>query len=191
MRSAQGRKMTSQLAAATAQIIEVLVPLNSDERTRVFKAALTLLGDSAAAASSSSRFSKDDIQDASDGPLEASAQALSWMKKNSITRQELENYFHFDRGRAAPIALPGNRSTNKEKTANTYLMAGLAALFNDSEASFQDAATRGLCRHFGCYDGPNHVANLKAIGDKISGSKITGWKLTAAGLTAAAQLIKE
>jgi hypothetical protein len=184
--------MSSNLAGVMAKVVEVLSPLTSEERVRVVNAALTLLGEgekstpAAGAPTTASGSSAANLGDQSD----ISPQARAWLTRNSLTKHELENWFHFDQGRVTPIAIPANASTRTEQAINTYLLQGFAAFLASGDAAFGDQEARDLCEHFGCYDKTNHSKVFKSFGNKITGSKSTGWKLTAPGINAAGGLIK-
>ena len=184
--------MSSNLAGAMAKVVEVLSPFTSEERVRVVNAALTLLGEgekSIPAASvplAASGSGTANLGDQSD----ISHQARMWLARNNITKDELENWFHFDQGRVTLIAIPTDASKRTQQTINTYLLQGLAAYLSTGDAAFEDQEARERCEHFGCYDKTNHAKVFKSFGNKITGSKNGGWKLTAPGINAAGALIK-
>jgi hypothetical protein len=184
--------LANSITDATAKIHAVLEPLSFEERHRVINAALILLGDQPAAqAYRAAPFQagaevEDETADTGGLPIAASR----WLKKNGLTLEILENYFHFDDGKVEPIELPGDGKAKREKTINRYLMQGVAALLQSGNAAFDDAAARDQCTEFGCYDTANHGTFLKKFGNLITGSKSNGWKLTAPGLTAAAKLLQ-
>lgn len=186
--------MINPLAKATSDMLEILTPLNAEERMRVLHASLALLGEELPSRNANSgkgarlaeggSNSDDDI----DAPLAPPAKA--WVKKNNLTIEQMEHYFHFDQGKVKVIAQLGSSKAKREQTANSYLAQGAAAFMATGEASFTDDDARALCEHLGCYDQGNHARNVKALGNKLTGSKSSGWKLTAPGLTAVAELIK-
>lgn len=184
----------SNLAEATTKVVEVLTAFSPEERLRIVKASLTLLGDELSTLGAKSRGSREsdqmlDSEDSSGSEVHNLAQ--QWMKKNGVTSAQLEHYFHFDQGRVVPIALPGNATSKRDQTANAYLTVGLASYLATGDASFSDADARTFCDQSGCYDKPNHAKTVKAFGNRVTGSKSTGWKLTAPGLSAAADLVKQ
>lgn len=183
----------SNLAQATTKVVDVLTGFSSEERLRIVKASLTLLGDDFSPQSRSSGGQSRFGQSAEGGDHDASevhSQAQQWMRKSGVTLVQLEHCFHFDQGKVLPIALPGNASSKREQTANAYLATGLAHYLASGDASFTDSDARNFCEQSGCYDSPNHAKSIKALKNKITGSKSTGWKLTAPGLTAVAELVK-
>lgn len=184
----------SSLAEATAKVVEVLNPFSSEERLRIVKASLTLLGDEINTPSAQSRGSKGSEKNEDGGDSEISEVhklAQQWMRKNGITSEQLEHCFHFDNGQVIPIALPGNATSKREQTVNAYIAVGLASYLANGEASFSDANARKFCEQSGCYDIANHITAVKALKNRVTGSKSTGWKLTAPGLSAAADLVKQ
>lgn len=183
--------MAKSITDATIKVHAILEPFESEERQRVMSAALILLGDQPvqrqlAASNQAGGETQDEPSDTGDLPVAASR----WVKKHGLNRETLEHYFHFDGGAVEPIELPGDAKGKREKTINTYLMQGIAALLQSGGAAFDDSDARTQCTEFGCYDGANHGSTLKKFGNLIAGSKSNGWKLTAPGLTAAANLVK-
>lgn len=184
----------SNLTEAAAKVVEVLTEFDSETRLRIVRASLTLLGDELggqvrpARDANGSRDNDDEDVGEFQGvhPL-----AQQWMRKNSVTAEQLEHYFHFDHGKFIPIELPGSATTKSQQTVNAYLAQGLAAYLATGDASFSDADGRKFCEKSGCYDNANHTKSVKLLKNKVSGSKTTGWKLTAPGLTAIAELIKQ
>ena len=184
----------SNLSEAMSKIVEVLNVFSSEERLRIVKASLTLLGDQFNPPSSQTgagNFSQQGSVNADFENSDLHPQAQKWMSKNGISEDQLEHFYHFDQGRATPIALPGNATSKREQTINAYLATGLASYLTSGDASFSDADARRFCEQSGCYDSPNHTKAIKALGNKVTGSKVAGWKLTSPGLTAAAELVKK
>lgn len=151
--------MPSSLVESTQQLHAVLEPLSPEERKRVIRAALTLLGDEEVA-EIKKQGAGDGEQAGGAEPLGTPAQAQAWMKKHSVSMEKIEQFLHVDDGKAKVIELPPGAKTQSEKTRACYLMAGLAALFTTGETAFSDAEARGLCNHFGCYDHGNHSKYL-------------------------------
>lgn len=185
----------SNLAEATMKLVEVLTTFNSEERLRIVRASLTLLGDEfssqSTAAGGSRKPEQGNNNNGGDELSEVHSQAQQWLRKNGVTLEQLEHCFHFDQGKVIPIALPGNATSKREQTANAYLAVGLAQYLESGDASFSDADARKFCEQSGCYDNANHTKSVKALKNRITGSKSAGWKLTAPGLTAAADIVKQ
>lgn len=183
----------SKLAEATQKIVGLLGEFESEERLRIVRASLTLLGDDFVAPNRAHQDGgRVGVNEAdSNEPHGTHALALQWMRKNNVTSEQLEHYFHYDHGKFIPIALPGSAISKSEQTMNAYLTQGLASLLATGEAAFTDADARKLCEGSGCYDSTNHSKNLKGLKNRVSGSKSAGWKLTAPGLTSIAELIKQ
>lgn len=183
----------SNLAQATAKVVEVIAAFSSEERLRIVKASLTLLGDefSTPSAGQMAQRSSDQRFDEDSNHLKLHSLAQQWMRKNGLTTEQLEHYFHFDQGQVVPIALLGDATSKREQTVNAYLTVGIAHFLASGDASFTDADARKFCEQSGCYDGPNHAKSITALKNRVTGSKSTGWKLTSPGLTAGADLIKQ
>lgn len=166
-----------------ATIVGVLSPHSSEERARLVRAAMVLLGDDVPAASSAF----------TDSPVTLtglSPKAAAWMKQNGLTSDQLQQAFHVSDGAAEFIGtLPGN--SKKEQTYNAYIVTGIGQLLVKGEPSFEDKAARALCISAGCYDNANHSSHLKDRGNEFTGSKDKGWTLTAPGLKRGAEIIKQ
>jgi hypothetical protein len=163
-------------------VVNILQPLSSEERARIFHAALVLLGDAAPSQTTT---------DPGEGALQVPPRASTWMKQNAVTGEQVGEVFHIANGAVDVIAshLPGK--SKREQTLNAYILAGLVALLTGGEPSFDDKSGRALCEKFGCFDNTNHSTILKSRGNEFSGTKDKGWVLTAPGLKRGAELIKE
>ena len=183
--------MSSPITEATTNVHALLEPLTSDERRRVVQAVLTLLGDDVSIRIPSAVPGKSHSPSEEDGgSTTLPPKAKVWIRRNGLTIEQLEHFFHFDNGSVTCIELAGQEKGNKNKAINTYLLTGVAALLSRGEADFTDEEARKRCEHFGCYDATNHAKAIKEFGNNIAGSKSSGWKLTAPGLAAAADLVK-
>lgn len=182
----------STISGATASVYDVLAPFSEDERTRIVGAALMLLGQSApaipAAVSPGATPAKSSaVQSDSDIP-NLGTKAKRWVQQNGISESMIEQCFHLEPEVPEVVAdIPG--SSAREKTANCYLLTGIAALLKTDEANFADATARALCENAGCYDATNHTKYAK-LGNRATGDKKSGWKLLAPGLKDAAALVK-
>lgn len=182
--------MSASLATAMAKIVEILAPLESEQRRRVVQAAFALLGEETATSVPGHAPGAPPAEGNSETIPEVSPAAAPWLARVKITREQLEQHIHFDSGAVRVISLPGGATKRIDQVFHTYLMQGLAAFLATGEASFTDKDARDLCEHFGCYDATNHAKYLKEFGNKITGTKSSGWKLTAPGLAAASELVR-
>ena len=171
---------------AMTKVVEVLLPLSSEDRARVISAALALLGDvkSKAVAQESVEPTAGNAEVETVPP-----RAKSWMSQNGVSAGQLQQVFHLVDGEAEVIAMVPGRN-KKEQTYNAYVLTGLGQLLLSGSAAFTDKAARLLCETSGCYDSANHAAHLKDKGNEFTGSKDKGWTLTAPGLKRAAELVK-
>lgn len=169
-------------------IVDMLTPHNSDERKRIIQAALTLMGDTPIE-SSSATTERDKFEN--DTPSDMPAKGKMWLRQNEISAEMLDQVFHVNGGEIELIAseIPGK--SDKEKTLNVYVLAGVAQLLVSGNPAFEDKYARKLCADAGCYDATNHAARLKLKGRELSGSKDKGWVLTTPGLKKGAVLVKE
>lgn len=173
-----------------AQIVELLTPLDSEERRRVIKASMVLLGEGGVAVAGSSNEDAGSSRSDTEENSVISARGRVWMKQNNVSEDELQQVFHLNNGDADVIAeIPGKNK--KEQTYNAYVLTGLAKLLSIGNAVFDDKAARGLCESAGCYDQANHSVTIKQRGNEFTGSKEKGWSLTAPGLKRAGMLVKE
>jgi hypothetical protein len=169
-----------------AQVIELLTPLNSEERQRIVQASLTFLGEKSTGLPT--RLSSDitDGEEDVDLPI----RARGWLKQNGILIEQIQQVLHLSSGQVEVIAsdIPG--SSTKERTVNAYVLAGLAKFLLSGEMKFDDKFAREVCAKSGCFDATNHSTYLKGRGNLFTGTKDAGWALTAPGLKQAAELIK-
>lgn len=184
--------MSNPLAEATSKLLDILSPLNTEERARVVQATLTLLGDDTVVRArpvAGAKPEADDVDD--DGSLPGlSAPAKVWARKHGLSLDALQHHFDIGPGKALPIGLPGRATKKVDQAVSTYLIQGLSAFLVTGDPSFTDDDARKLCTHFGCYDSTNHAKYLKDLGNRVTGSKSAGWKLTVPGLAAAADLLR-
>lgn len=178
----------AKIMDAVTKTVEILEPLSTEERQRVIKASLTLLGDESSGLERSARGSNGHTNDETN-PLPPRAQV--WMKQNGITADELNQVFHIADGTVQVIApaLPGN--TDKEKTYSAYILVGIARLLASGNLAFDDKSARDLCKSSGCFTEGNHATHLKERGNEFTGTKEKGWTMTNPGLKRGAELIKE
>ncbi len=175
------------VAEIVGKLIEILTPLESEERLRVVQATMTLLGETKITPP------VDDI----DGGLDnnevknLTVRTQTWMKQNKISFEELQQVFHFDDGEVAIIAseIPGK--DKKAKTYSAYILTGIAQLLLNGEAKFTDESARKLCQTSGVYDSKNHAKHLRNKKNEFTGTKDRGWTLTSPGLKRGGQLVKE
>lgn len=174
---------------ALSKIVEVLKPLSSEDRVRVFKAAMVMLGENAGA--TVAPIASPLNTERSDADLDfISPRARVWMKQNALTIEQLQEVFHLSDGAVEVVAphMPGRN--RKEQTYSAYLLSGLGQFLVQGVAAFDDRAARALCEASGCYDLANHSSHIKDRGNEFTGSKEKGWSLTTPGLRRAAELVR-
>jgi hypothetical protein len=189
--------MSKKIAESVSAIVNDLKGLSAEERVRAVRAALTIYGDRADAGSSpEAPGSAGEGGSAGSGApsREAEAHGISgsgatWMKKNSVSRERIDEVFDIVAGKATLILGEPIGKTTREQVLNTYVLTGVAALLAKGDASFSDEDARANCTNLGCYDKTNHAKFLKEFGNKVTGNKTAGWRLTAPGLKAAVDLI--
>ena len=182
---------------ASATVYAALEPFSAEERTNIVTAALAMLGEAPLAVHASAPLSTRRTLERQTTTTEPRPQAGAglptkaqrWLSKHSITQDVLDHVFHVDGEDVEVVGdVPGR--SDREKTANCYLLTGIAALLSTGEPVFQDADARGLCEHQGCYDTNNHSKYIK-LGNRMAGDKKKGWKLLVPGLAEAARLALE
>jgi hypothetical protein len=181
-----------KVANVVAGLVRQLEDLTSEERKRAVDAALTVFGDVYQGSSSRAKTTTTQGQGTgAEEPLKGiSVVGSAWMKKNGISQEQIDEAFDFENGKVTLI-LDAIGKSAREKTVNTYLLTGVAAMLESGWGSFSDETARTNCESLGCYDKNNHAKYMKKdFGNKITGSKKAGWKLTAPGLTAAAAALK-
>lgn len=181
---------TKRVTEIVSEIVELLTPIESDERIRVVQASLMLLGESLPANKRAAGSSNTESGDEG-ASIGIPARAQSWMKQNDVGVEQLQQIFHFENGSVEVIAgdMPGKNK--KEKTLNAYVLGGLAGFLATGDPLIVDKPARALCKRFGCYDEANHASTIYDRGNVFTGSKDKGWTLTAPGLKRAAELVKE
>lgn len=181
-----------KIPEAVSAIYNLLEPFEEDERTKIVGAALLLLGQPMPQGQPASRTApgartEHSPEDASTADLPV--KAVRWLRQHSITMEMLENWFHLEADPPEVVGTVPGRS-DREKTANCYLLTGIAALLKTGEPTFDDSPARALCEHTGCYDANNHSKYIK-FENKVAGDKKRGWKLLGPGLKEAGDLIKD
>jgi hypothetical protein len=172
------------------KVVQILMPLSSEDRVRVFTAASAILGGEVPNVASKN-FALTASADTERGGLgDLPLRARAWMKQNGISTAELQEVFHVSEGSAEVIAaVPGKNK--KEQTYNAYILTGVGQLLLTGNAAFSDKTARALCESSGCYDGANHSASIRDRGNEFTGAKDKGWTLTAPGLKRGAEIVKE
>jgi len=184
---------TVNIAGIMSQIYELLEPLSPEERKRVISATMALFGEGSPARWTGLPGDIKDLkhEEDSDLPTDLGKKARRWITQTGLTTAQLEEVFHFeDGGTVDLIAMEISGSTNKEQTANAYLLCGARSLLQGDEPNVQNKDAVEYCKHVGCYDKNNHTYNRNSLGNKIIGTVGDGFTLPAPGLKAAAAVIK-
>jgi len=179
------------VAAATPKLVQLLTPLTREGRQRALISAMAIFGETPPSAKPLRElFEGDANQDATIGDG-ICPKALSWLKKNSITREQLEHVFSIEKDAIDTIAsnMPGKNK--RQQTIQAYVICGAAIFLRSGEVKFTDKDARALCVKVGAYDVAHHAENMKEFGNFVTGTKDTGWKITNPGLNEAAKTIKE
>ena len=171
---------TKNITEAVSAIVGELAGFSPEERQRIVRASLTLLGDSLQNAASG--------DDEDTGDAQFPTKARMWMKRYGVTAEQIVHVFHRDGDDVKVIAtIPG--STKREQVVNAYVLSGLARLLATGESKFDDKSARALCESGGFFDGTNHMKYMK--NSEFTGSRDKGWVLTTPGLERGAALVSE
>lgn len=171
------------------KLVEILSELSALEREKAISAAKILLGESAAFREGPSHPSH--VEPTEQIADEIAAKAAIWLRKNHISREQLDQVFSVEDKTFDVIAATMPGKSKRQQTVEAYIICGLKSFLQTGEPNFTDKEGRQLCQKVGCYDQPNHYNYIRAFGNRIGGTKDSGWKLTNPGLTDAAQLIKQ
>ena len=177
---------TKSVVAAVPKLVQLLEPLTPDERQRAISAAMILFGQSAPI-QSGNQF-PGEPHEVGEGIC---TKAANWMKKNAVTREQLDHVFSIEADSIDVIAARMPESGKRKQTVQAYVLCGIRSFLRNGDLNFNDADARELCSRVGCYDAPNHAAYTTAFGNLITGSKEAGWRLTNPGLSVGAQIIKQ
>lgn len=173
----------NNLPEIVSKIVALLAPLAGDERTRIFRASMALLGEEI-------KEPKEEADSGASEGTEMPARVRAWIKQNALSMDEIQQVFHQSEEGVSFIAdVPGK--SNKEKVLNSYLLTGISMFLQTGDPKFDDKAAKALCESTGCFDSTNHAKYLKDKGNEFTGSKEKGWSLTSPGLKRGAQLVKE
>ncbi|MHB8472717.1 MAG: hypothetical protein ACYDC8_07705 [Gammaproteobacteria bacterium] len=175
------------LPDVVGEIYKLLDPLESADRQKVVRSAMTLLGEDA---STSGTAADNRGFTGGDEGSEFGIKATRWMSQNEIDASVIDEIFHKEGDKVEIIVgeVPGQ--AKKGKTQNCYLLSGVRALLASDEPKFSDQEAVSLCKHMGCYDQANHAKTRSDFGNIVAGTKASGFALPAPGLRAAAALIK-
>ncbi len=171
---------TKNITEAVSTIVDELAEFSPEERQRIVRASLTLLGNSPQIASA---YADEDTGDA-----QFPAKARMWMKRCGVTAEQIAHVFHRDGDDVKVIAtIPG--STKREQVVNAYVLSGIAKLLALGESKFDDKSARALCELGGFFDSTNHMKYMKS--SEFTGSRDKGWVLTTPGLERGAALVSQ
>lgn len=176
------------VAAATPKLVQLLTPLTPEGRKRAIASAMMIFGETAPSTYSSKETDRQEPLAVGDG---ISHKAAAWMKKNNITREQLEHVFSIDKNAVDIIAAKMPGKGRAKQTVEVYVLCGVVTFLQSGELNFTDEYARSLCEKVGACDKANHAANIKKFGNLITGSKGSGWKLTNPGLSEGANIIKQ
>jgi hypothetical protein len=174
---------------AVPKLVQILVALGPEDRQRAITAAMILIGQPLVNDTHKATVTKSQEEDdiPSDG---ISPKAISWMKKNGITREQLDHVFSIEEDAIEVIAAKMLGASKRQQTVEAYVICGLGALLRTGEPNFTDKEARAVCSKVGCYDIGNHSNYVNALGNLVGGARDVGWKLSNPGLSKAAEIVK-
>ena len=169
------------------EIYKLIEPLESSDRLKVVKSAMTLLGEGASAVDVAYESGEVDGRGAES---KFGTKATRWMKQYGISDSELEEIFHKEGDAVEIIVHEVSGEGKRGKSRSCYLLSGVRALLASDEPKFTELDAVNLCKQMGCHDQPNHAKTRDSFGNVVAGSKQSGWTLPGPGLRAAAELVK-
>lgn len=184
------KSATKTVVSVMPKLVQLLEPLSADERQRAISAVMVIFGQSTAPAQSID-LQKEGQEVRHDVGEGISAKAATWMKKNALTRGQMDHVFSIEPESIEVIAPKMPETGKRKQTLKAYVLCGISSFLKNGDTTFNDAEARELCIKVGCYDGPNHANYTTGFDNSLTGSKDSGWKLTNPGLSAGAQLIKQ
>lgn len=172
------------LAQAVANIVQELEKFASEDRHRIVRASMTLLGEAPTRLGPEGE--EAELRQDQSGGLPAKTR--NWMKQQGLTLEQINQVFHFgDEGPEIIASIPG--ANKKEQVRNAYVLCGIGRLLASGETRFDDKAARRVCELGGFFDSTNHMKYMK--GSEFTGSREKGWVLTAPGLKLGASLVAQ
>jgi hypothetical protein len=178
---------TQSIVEALPKLIQTLTPLTPEDRQKAIRAALVIFGQTPSTPAAGIDEESGQTLPPANG---SSNKASGWMKKFGISQDQLENLFAIDGDSVEIIATTMPGTSLRQKSVESYVIAGLASFLKTGDPAFTDKDARAVCSKVGCYDPSNHTNYMRAIGNLASGSKETGWKLSNPGLSRAAAIVK-
>lgn len=135
--------------------------------------------------------SKAPIQDENESHNEMNPIAVKWLKRNSVSIEELSLTFSVGLDEYDIVAkkIPGK--SKKEKTKIIFLLMGAASYLKNGTLKFSHENAKETCQHYDAWDTDNFSTYLKTYVGEVSGNKSSGYILTARGLASATELIKQ
>ena len=117
--------------------------------------------------------------------------AKKWMRRNSLSEQQLSAIFSLGTEEIDLVAesVPGKNKRARSK--EVLLLLGIAKYLSGGAARFTHAEAKEACIHYDAYDRANFAAGVKKFSGEITGSASEGYQLNARGITAATKLIKQ
>jgi hypothetical protein len=184
----QAANIIKSPAELSLEIYNILFPFESEVRQRVIQSAMTLLGETLLAPVGRSAALASTVMGFDDVGL--GPKAMKWVQRHALTRDMLDEIYHFTDGAVEIIASSVPGASKREMTVNCYLLSGIRGLLREDVPSLDETETIVICKRLTAYDKNNHTANRQLVGNKMSGKKPT-FTLTGPGETIAAELIKQ
>jgi hypothetical protein len=181
--------MPTDLKELVGSLYDLLGSVDTNDRKKAIKAALTMLGDDTSITNDKGGKSQSSGDDADEGDF--NAKTRGWITRNKVTSEQLNHVFHIDGETVEIIVDRAPGKNQKQQTINAYVLTGIRELIKTGDARFDDKFGRESCDKMGCFGPTNHSTYMSKPGNVLSGSKESGWSLTGLGLKAGADLVKE
>ncbi len=175
----------AQVRIKSAQsLVEILTPLTAEERTIVIRTAMSAFNE-AVPRVVDTKSGADSANEDSGTFTGINMTAQVWLKRNNITKEQLDQVFHITAESTGLIVddVPG-KST--EKVQDVYVLTGVLSFLQSGNMKIEDKKAKELCKKFNCFDS-NHSKRMNC--SYFIESK-NDWELTALGLKRGVELIK-
>lgn len=167
----------------------IVVP---QSQSPVYNPQLQVIGHSSAPPETTTDFvdPEESPHDFHDDDLGVSPVAIKWMKRNSLTMDQLGHLFSLGVDEIDLVANSVPGTSKNQRTRNVILLKGMAAYLGSGAARISAEQIKTALLHYDAYDPPNHAKYIRGLASEVSGNKKSGYTLTARGMTSATEIIK-
>ena len=134
--------------------------------------------------------SEESPDDFDDDDIGISPVAIKWMKRNSLTMDQLGHLFSLGVDEIDLVASSVPGSSKNQRTRSVILLKGMAAYLGSGAARISAEQIKTTLLHYDAYDPPNHAKYIRGLASEVSGNKKSGYTLTVRGMTSATEIIQ-